>query len=90
MDKKPFQPKSGAPGTSRKSFKNFGFVALVVLIGLIVFASLGQASPLKSVPFSDVIRGANSGQIQKGRGQAFAKIPQRSWLKYLRAGVDQP
>jgi cell division protease FtsH len=65
MDKKPFQPKSGAPGTSRKSFKNFGFVALVVLIGLIVFASLGQASPLKSVPFSDVIRGANSGQIQE-------------------------
>jgi cell division protease FtsH len=65
MDKKPFQPNSTSGGKGRKSFKNFGFVALLLLIALIIFAAIGQPSTLKSTPFSDVIRSANSGQIQQ-------------------------
>lgn len=67
MDKKSFKPKlkPAVDGKNRKSFKNVGFITLLVLIGLIVVASMGKASPLKSVPFSDVIRRANAGQIQQ-------------------------
>ena len=67
MDKKSFKPKlkPAVDGKNRKSFKNVGFITLLVLIGLIVVASMGKTAPLKSVPFSDVIRRANAGQIQQ-------------------------
>ncbi len=64
MDNKPFQPKPGAKN-GRKNAKNFGFIALLILIGLIVVASLGQPANLKSVAFSDLIRRANAGEIQQ-------------------------
>jgi len=63
MDKKPFG--SGDGNNKRRNAKNFGFVALIILIGLIIFAALGQPSSLKSTPFSDVIRRANAGQIKQ-------------------------
>ncbi len=67
MDKKSFKPKlkPAVDGKNRKSFKNVGFITLLVLIGLIVVASMGKTTPLKSVAFSDVIRRANAGQIQQ-------------------------
>ena len=67
MDKKSFKPKlkPAVDGKNRKSFKNVGFITLLVLIGLIVVASMGKTAPLKSVAFSDVIRRANAGQIQQ-------------------------
>ena len=67
MDKKSFKPKlkPAVDGKNRKSFKNVGFITLLVLIGLIVVASMGKTPPLKSVAFSDVIRRANAGQIQQ-------------------------
>ena len=67
MDKKSFKPKSKLKpeGKGKKSFKNIGFITLLVLLGLVVASSFGQPSTLKTVPFSDVIRGANAGQIQQ-------------------------
>ncbi len=67
MDKKSFKPKTklNPEGKSRKGFKNFGFITLLVLIGLVVASSFSQPSPLKTIAFSDVIRGANAGQIQQ-------------------------
>lgn len=64
MDKKPFR-KSQTPGGNRRGFKNAGFVALLILIAMIIFAAVGQQSPLKSVSFSDVINRANSGEIEQ-------------------------
>ncbi len=64
MDNKPFRSNSTG-GKGRKSIKNFGFVAFVILIGMIIFAAMGQPSTLKSVAFSDVVRRANAGQIQQ-------------------------
>ena len=65
MNEKPFKlnPKQGGPG--RKGLKNIGFVALVILTGLIIFAAYGQPSNLKSVPLSEVVKSANAGEVQK-------------------------
>jgi len=65
MDKKPFK-LNPAGGTSRKkSFKNAGFLALVILFGLIIFSSMNQKDGLKEVAFSDVVSRANNGEIKK-------------------------
>lgn len=65
MENKPFRSKQPTGGNGRRNLKNFGFVALIILVGLIIFAALSQPSSLKEVPFSDVINRANNGQIQK-------------------------
>ncbi|HSX52862.1 MAG TPA: ATP-dependent zinc metalloprotease FtsH [Patescibacteria group bacterium] len=66
MDKQPFRKQSSPVGNNnRKNFKNFGFVALLILIGLIIFAAFSQPSTLKSVPFSQVISQANSGDVKE-------------------------
>ncbi len=65
MDKKPFRTSQTPGGSGRRGFKNAGFIALVILIGLVVFAAMGQPSNLKEVSFSDVINRANSGKIKQ-------------------------
>jgi cell division protease FtsH len=67
MDGKQFRLGGNAPkgGGRRNKFKNAGFVALLVLFGLIIFAAFSQPSTLKSVPFSQVVNEANNGNIQK-------------------------
>ncbi|MDB5163633.1 MAG: cell division protein FtsH [Candidatus Saccharibacteria bacterium] len=65
MDRKPFRGKAPKSDKGRRGFKNIGFVALLILIGLIVFASLSQPSNLKDIPFSQVIERANSGTIKE-------------------------
>lgn len=64
MDKKPFQNQPKGPG-NRRGLKNFGFIALVILFGMIIFAAYGQPNELEEVPLSDVVRSANSGEISK-------------------------
>ncbi len=66
MDKKPFrnkQPKNTK--SSRRGFKNAGFVAIVILIALIVFAAYGQPSSVKEIPESTAMSQANDGQFSK-------------------------
>ncbi len=65
MDKKPFRVNQSQGGNGRRSFKNFGFIALVILIGLVIFAAMGQQSNLKETAFSDVIHRANNGEIKQ-------------------------
>lgn len=66
MDKKSFKP-SGKKGGNKKrqGFKNVGFLALLILIGLVIYSAMNQPVKLKEVAFSDVISRANSGQIKK-------------------------
>ncbi len=65
MERKPFRLK-GSPGPGRgNSFKNFGFIAILMLFGLIIYAAVNQPSQLKTIPFSQVISDANSGKIQR-------------------------
>ncbi|MCA9337276.1 ATP-dependent zinc metalloprotease FtsH [Candidatus Saccharibacteria bacterium] len=62
--KKPFKKPGGGDYNRRRGFKNIGFVVLIILIGLVVFAAYRQPSNLKQVAFSDVINRANNGEIQ--------------------------
>lgn len=65
MDKKPFRNIQGGNQPRRRGFRNFGFIAMVILFGLIIFAAYGQPSNLKDIPLSDVVKQANEGQFQK-------------------------
>lgn len=64
MDKKPFR-SSKKGGDRRKGIKNFGFVAILVLIGVVVYAGYNQPSQLKSVPLSEVVQSANDGKYSR-------------------------
>lgn len=66
MDKKSFKSNQPGGGNKRKrNFRSAGFVALLILFGLIIFSAMNQPSDLKGVSFSDVIRRANSGEVKK-------------------------
>lgn len=67
MDKKPFKKMtpSGNKNGPKRSMKNAGFIALMVLFGLIIFSATNKPETLKDAAFSDVIRRANSGEIKK-------------------------
>lgn len=62
MDKKPRRPNPKKKSASRRSMKNAGFIALVVLSGLIIFAAYSQPSTLKSIPATTAIRDNNDGK----------------------------
>jgi cell division protease FtsH len=63
MEKKPFRLRGNKDNRGNR-FKNAGFIALIVLFGLVIYAAVRQPSTLKTVPFSQVISQANSGQIK--------------------------
>ncbi len=66
MDKKPFRvPKTGGTSPKNRGAKNAGFVALLILFGLIVFASFGNQTKLQDVPISTVVQQANAGDYEK-------------------------
>jgi len=84
MDKKPFRNnKSKNTKGKRKGFKNVGFVALVILLSLIVFAAYGQPSTLKEIPESTAISQANRGDYSK-------VIKSGNELKITKRGDAQP
>lgn len=65
MEKKPFRIGGGSGDNRGNRFKNAGFMALLILFGLIIYSALNQPSQLKTVPFSQVITRANNGQIKQ-------------------------
>lgn len=64
-NKKGFRSSNSKGGNNRRGFRNAGFVALLILFGLIIFAAYGQPSTLKTIPVSQALSQANSGQYQK-------------------------
>src|SRR5689334_6021958 len=66
MDKKPFKINQSGGGNKRKrNFKNAGFVALLMLFGLIIFTATSKPNTLTDASYSDVIKRANNGEIAK-------------------------
>lgn len=66
MDSSKKSFKSGMNGKNgKRGFRNFGFIALIILFGLIIFAAYSQPSSLKEIPFTQAITEANEGQYQK-------------------------
>jgi cell division protease FtsH len=64
MDNKPFNP--GANNSKKRNgFKNFGFIAILLLVGAVIYSGYNQPSVLKTVPLSEVVKSANSGEYSK-------------------------
>lgn len=59
MDKKPRTPQQ------KKGMKNVGFLALVLLTGLIVYSAMSPKATLETTDFSNVIQQANAGEVDK-------------------------
>lgn len=65
MDKKPFRVQKNGGSPKKRGIKNAGFIALLVLFGLIIFASYGNQKKLQEVPLSQVVQDANRGDYEK-------------------------
>jgi cell division protease FtsH len=60
MDTKPSRSKK--PNNKNRGMKNIGFIAMLVLFALIIFAYYNQPSTLKTVPLTEAISNANHNQ----------------------------
>ena len=65
MDKKPLRPNRKTNKNGNRNVKNMGFIALIVLLGLIVFAAANQPSTLKEIPSTTAISDTNAGKYSK-------------------------
>ncbi len=54
---------SGAGGS--RNLKNIGFVALIILFGLIIIAAAKQPAQLKEIPLTDAVQQSNAGEYAK-------------------------
>jgi len=63
MDKK-FRKPNGATSGS-KILKNLGFVAILLVVGLIILAMTNQGGTLKEVPLTQAVQQANAGDYAK-------------------------
>lgn len=65
MDKKSFRINQTGGPSKKRGFKNLGFIALIILFGLIIFAAYGQPSSMQEIPITQVVQQANAGEFQK-------------------------
>lgn len=65
MDNKKSFRSSNKGGGGRRGFRNVGFVALLILFGLIVFAFQGQPAATKTIPLTEAVSQSNQGKYQK-------------------------
>lgn len=63
--KKSFRSNNNKGGNGRRGFRNVGFVALLVLFGLIVFAVYKTPTTTKTIPLTEAVSQANAGKYQK-------------------------
>ena len=64
MDRKPLRPNH-RPNKNRRAAKNTGFIALLILMGLVIFAAYGQPSSMKTIDFSQAVSSSNKGEYSK-------------------------
>jgi cell division protease FtsH len=90
MNNRSLKPKRGKPGDNRRGMKNATFVALIVLIGLIVFAASSQPSQLKTIPLTQAVTDSNKGEYTKilVNGNQLNITPKGSDHATLRAYSD--
>src|SRR5579859_4429706 len=63
--KKTFRPGAGRGNSGRRGFRNAGFIALLILFGLIIFAAYGQSGGLRTISLTQAVADANSGVYGK-------------------------
>jgi len=84
MDKKPFTPKLAGGPPKKNNIKNAGFIILLLIFGLIIFASYNNKPKLQEVPLSTVMQQANEGKIKK------ITIIGNEKLEITKQGEDKP
>ncbi|HEY5668033.1 MAG TPA: ATP-dependent zinc metalloprotease FtsH [Candidatus Saccharimonadales bacterium] len=52
-------------GSGRRGFRGVGFIALLILFGLIIYAAYGQGGGLKTIPLTQAVSESNSGAYSK-------------------------
>jgi cell division protease FtsH len=66
MDKKPLgKGRGNKPNNNRRGIKNAGFIALIALFALIIFAAYNQPSNLQKIPITTAVSEANAGKYEK-------------------------
>lgn len=65
MEKKPKLPKRIKSKKNNNGMKNFGFFALLIIFGLVIYASANQPSNIKEISASTAIKDNNAGQYSK-------------------------
>ena len=65
MNKKPARPNRKPTSPTNRGVKNAGFVALIILFSMIVFAASNQQTKLHEISASQAIKQSNSGQYSK-------------------------
>ena len=67
MDNKPFRSNRAKRGGGKKNkgFRNVGFIALLILLFLIVFANFNQPGSLRDIPLSQAVKENNAGKYDK-------------------------
>lgn len=55
----------GPKNNNRRGMKNAGFIALLVLVGLIVIAAANQPNVLKKIPITTAVEQSNKGEYSK-------------------------
>jgi cell division protease FtsH len=90
MDRKPRLSNSKKTPPNRRSMKNAGFIALIVLFGLIIFAASNQPSNLKAIPATTAIRDSNAGKYNSivVNGNQLDITPKGQGHATLKAFVD--
>jgi cell division protease FtsH len=64
MDNKSFRAPNNKESISRKGFKNFGFIALLILLGLIVYAAYNQSqATLTQIPITQAAQQNNKNEL---------------------------
>ncbi len=70
MDKNPLRLGSSNSGrkpasSNRRGIKNAGFIALLILFALIIFAASSQSNTLTKIPITQAVQQANAGKYSK-------------------------
>lgn len=63
--KKSFRPNTNRSGKNGRNYKSFGFVALLILFGIIIFAAYGQSSDIKNISLTQALAENNEGKYSK-------------------------
>ncbi len=91
MDRKPNnQGRRPAPNNNRRNIKNFGFIALIILFVLIIFAAYNQPSNLKQISATTAMANNNAGKYSSivVNGNELEITPKGQNHATLKAYVD--
>ncbi len=65
MKNRPSAPNHKPTKPGRRNAKNAGFIALMILIALVVFAAYGQSAASKTIPLTEAVSNSNKGEYSK-------------------------